>query len=91
LPSKPFTESRDNIWHNQNPLKEIAMEGAARRRKRRREVLAAVLGVVAVVLIWRAIWDIAAAVMSPLTSLIIGLALTGVIGYLNKDYLRELF
>jgi hypothetical protein len=67
------------------------MEEAARRSKRRREVLAAVLGVVAVVLIWRAIWDMAAAVMSPLTSLVIGLALIGVIAYLNKDYLRELF
>ena len=67
------------------------MEEAARRSKRRREVLAAVLGVIAVVLIWRAIWDITAAVMSPLTSLVIGLALIGVIAYLNKDYLRELF
>ena len=54
-------------------------------------MLAAVLGVIAVVLIWRAIWDITAAVMSPLTSLVIGLALIGVIAYLNKDYLRELF
>jgi hypothetical protein len=67
------------------------MEDAAKRRKRRREVLATVLGVVAVVLIWRAIWDMAAAVMSPLTSLVIGLALIGIIAYLNKDYLRELF
>jgi hypothetical protein len=67
------------------------MEEAARRSRRRREVLAAVLGVVAVVLIWRAIWDMAAAVMSPLISLVIGLALIGVIAYLNKDYLKELF
>lgn len=66
-------------------------EAAARRSKRRREVLAAALGVVAVVLIWQAIWDMAAAVMSPLTSLVVGLALIGVIGYLNKDYLKELF
>jgi hypothetical protein len=72
-------------------LQEIAVEEAERRRKRRREVSAAVLGVVAVVLIWRAIWDMAAAIMSPLTSLAIGLALIGVIAYLNKDYLKELF
>jgi hypothetical protein len=26
-----------------------------------------------------------------LTSLVVGLALIGVIGYLNKDYLKELF
>jgi hypothetical protein len=55
------------------------MEEAARRSKRRREVLAAVLGVIAIVLIWRAIWDMAAALMSPLTSLVIGLALTSLI------------
>jgi len=67
------------------------MEEAARRSKRRREVLAAVLGVIAVVLIWRAIWDMTAAVMSPVTSLVIGLSLIGVIAYLNKGYLRELF
>jgi hypothetical protein len=67
------------------------MEEAARRSKRRREVLAAVLGVMAVVLIWRAIWDMAAALMSPLTSLVIGLALFGAIAYPNKDYLKELF
>jgi len=67
------------------------LKEAARHSKRRREVLAAVLGVVALVLIWRAIWDMAAAVMSQLTSLVIGLPLIGVIAYLNKDYLRELF
>jgi sorbitol-specific phosphotransferase system component IIBC len=72
-------------------LQEIAVEEAESRRKRRREVLAAVLGVVAVVLIWRAIWDMTAAIMSPLTSLAIGLVLIGVIAYLNKDYLKELF
>jgi hypothetical protein len=66
-------------------------EDAARHSRRRREVMTAALGVVAVVLIWRAIWDMAAAVMSPLTSLVIGLALIGVIAYLNEDYLRELF
>ena len=67
------------------------MEEDATRRKRRKEVLAAVLGVVAVVLIWRAIWDMAAAIMSPLTSLAIGLVLIGIIAYLNMDYLRKLF
>ncbi len=67
------------------------MEEDATRRKRRREVLASVLGVVAVVLIWRAMWDMAAAIMSPLTSLAIGLVLIGIIAYLNMDYLRKLF
>jgi hypothetical protein len=83
--------SRVYIRRWQNPLQKIAMEEAARRGKKRRAVLAAVLEVVAVVLIWRAIWDVAAAIMSPLTSLVIGLVLIGVIAYLNKDYLKELF
>lgn len=61
------------------------------RTKKRKEVLAAVLGLVAVVLLWRAIWDMAAAVMSPLTSLVVGLALIGAVAYLNKEYLKELF
>ena len=63
----------------------------SKRSKRRREVLAAVVGLVAVVMLWRAIWDITAAVMTPLTSLAVGLALIGIVAYLNKDYLRELF
>jgi hypothetical protein len=68
------------------------MEGkAATRKKRRREVSAAALGLVAVVLLWRAIWDMAAAIMSPLTSLIVGLVLLGIVAYLNKEYLKELF
>jgi dolichyl-phosphate-mannose--protein O-mannosyl transferase len=63
----------------------------SKRSKRRREVLAAVVGLVAVVMLWRAIWDITAAIMTPLTSLAVGLALIGIVAYLNKDYLRELF
>ena len=47
--------------------------------------------VVAVALIWRAIRDMAAAITSPLTSLITGVVLIDIIAYLNKDYLRELF
>lgn len=61
------------------------------RAKRRKEMLAAVLGLVALVLLWRAIWDISAAIMSPLTSLAVGVALIGGVAYLNKEYLKELF
>ena len=67
------------------------MKPAGDRTKKRKEVLAAVLGLVAVVLLWRAIWDMAAAGMSPLTSLVVGLALIGGVAYLNKEYLKELF
>jgi hypothetical protein len=57
----------------------------------RKEVLAAVLGLVAVVLLWRAIWDLSVAIMSLLTSMVVALALIGAVAYLSKDYLRELF
>ena len=67
------------------------MKDAATRSKMRKEVLAAVLGLVAVVLLWRAIWDLSVAIMSPLTSMAVALALIGAVAYLNKDYLRELF
>lgn len=43
------------------------------------------------VLLWRVIWDMAEAVMTPLMSLVVGLVLVGGIAYLNKDYLKELF
>jgi archaellum biogenesis protein FlaJ (TadC family) len=72
-------------------IAKITVEEAARRRNRRREVLAAIIAVVAIVLIWRAIWDMAAGVMAQLTSLVTGLGLIGVVAYHNKDYLRELF
>lgn len=67
------------------------MKDPETRRKRRRETLAAIIGLVAVVLLWRAIWDLSVAVMTPLMSLAVGLALIAVVAYLNKDYLRELF
>lgn len=60
-------------------------------RRKRRETLAAIIGLVAVVLLWRAIWDLSVAVITPLMSLAVGLALIAVVAYLNKDYLRELF
>ncbi|HKU49882.1 MAG TPA: hypothetical protein VJP79_08030 [Nitrososphaera sp.] len=67
------------------------MGKAETHRKRRKELLAGIIGLVAVVLLWRAIWDISAAVMTPITSLIIGLGLLAVLAYFNKEYLRELF
>jgi hypothetical protein len=58
--------------------------------KRRKEFMSAMIGLVAVVLLWRAIWDMAEAVMTPMTSLIIGFVLLGVLGYINNDYLKKL-
>ena len=67
------------------------MKNPETRSKKRKETLAAIICLVAVVLLWRAIWDLSEAVMTPLMSLAVGLALVAVVAYLNKEYLRELF
>ena len=67
------------------------MEVTETRSERRKAVLAAALGLVAVVLVWRAIWDISEKVMSPLASLAFGLILIATIAYLKKDYVRKIF
>lgn len=67
------------------------MEEAEARSESRKAVLASILGLVAVVLVWRAIWDIAEKVMYPLTSLAIGLVLLAAIAYLKKEYIKKIF
>jgi len=66
------------------------MEDGPTNSRRRKDLFSAILGLVAVVLLWRAIWDMTAAVMTPMMSLIVGLVLLGIIGYSNKEYLRKL-
>lgn len=67
------------------------MTGAQERGKRRREVLVYGLGVVAVVLIWRGIWDLTAEAISPWISLLVGLGLVGAIAAVRKDIVEKLF
>ena len=57
----------------------------------RRHRWAAIVGFVALILLWRAIWDLSEQVFTPVTALIIGLVLVGVVGVLEKDHLKELF
>ena len=66
-------------------------DGPEDRRKKRRDVAVYALGVVAVVLIWRGIWDLTAEVISPWTSLLIGLGLVGAIAYVRRDIVERLF
>jgi hypothetical protein len=49
------------------------------------------LGFVTVVLIWRGIWDLTAQVISPWTSLIIGLALVVGIAIVRQDSFKSCF
>jgi hypothetical protein len=67
------------------------MKDTEERNKNRRNILVDGLGVVAVVLIWRGLWDIIAEVMAPWTSLALGLAAVGAIAYVRRDFIERLF
>jgi hypothetical protein len=67
------------------------MEETAERQRRRSNLLVAALGFVAVVMLWRAIWDITAELMSPFWSLIIGLVLVAGIAFIERDFIYKLF
>ena len=61
------------------------------KRRRRRESWASIIGLFAVVFLWRAIWDWSEIYFTSNGSFIIGLILVGIVAYLNKDHVRDLF
>jgi hypothetical protein len=61
------------------------------RRRRRRERWAAILGLFAVVFLWRAIWDWSEMYFTTNGSFIVGAILIGIVAYLQRDHVRELF
>jgi hypothetical protein len=61
------------------------------RRRRRRERWAAILGLFAVVFLWRAIWDWSEIYFTSNGSFIIGLILVGIVAFLNREHVKELF
>ena len=61
------------------------------RRRKRRERWAYILGLFAVVFMWRAIWDWSEMYFTSTGSFIVGLILVGVVGLLQRDRVRELF
>lgn len=61
------------------------------KSERRKYIISALLGLVAVVLLWRAIWDFADMIMSPFMSLVIGFILLGILSFVQKDYIKKLF
>lgn len=69
----------------------MLMGNAEERRKKRRDVLVYGLGVAAATLITRGVWDLSAEVMSPLTSLLVGLAVVGGVAYVRRDFVEKLF
>jgi hypothetical protein len=61
------------------------------KRRIRKHRWASIIGLFAVVFLWRAIWDWSEIYFTTSGSFIIGLILIGIVGYLNKDHVRELF
>jgi len=61
------------------------------RRKQRRDVFMYALGIVTVVLIWREVWVLTAQVISPWTSLTIGLAFVVGVAIVRQDFVQKLF
>ena len=61
------------------------------KKRRRREGWAYIIGLFAVVFMWRAIWDWSEMYFSSTGSFIIGLILVGIVGLLQRDHIRDLF
>lgn len=61
------------------------------RNQRRRERWAYIIGLFAVVFLWRAIWDWSEQYFSTNGSFIVGLILVGIVAWLQKDHVRDLF
>jgi hypothetical protein len=61
------------------------------KRRRRRERWASLLGLFAVVFLWRAIWDWSEIYFTSNGSFIIGLILVGIVAFLNREHVKELF
>ncbi|HEX2472388.1 MAG TPA: hypothetical protein VHJ59_06525 [Nitrososphaera sp.] len=61
------------------------------RSRRRRERWAGILGLFAVVFLWRAIWDWSEIYFTSNGSFIIGLILVGIVAFLNREHVKDLF
>jgi hypothetical protein len=64
---------------------------AEQRKRRRKERWAYILGLFAVVFLWRAIWDWSDYYFTTTGSFIIGLVLVGIVAWLNKEHVKDLF
>ena len=61
------------------------------RSQIRRERWAYIVGLFAVVFLWRAIWDWSEQYFSTAGSFIVGIILIGVVALLQKDHIKDLF
>jgi hypothetical protein len=81
----------DNLIFNNESISSDNYIMEQTKSERRKYVISALLGLVAVVLLWRAIWDFADMIMSPFMSLVIGFILLGILSFVQKDYIKKLF
>lgn len=61
------------------------------KRRRRRARWGYIIGLFAVVFLWRAIWDWSELYFSSMGSFIIGLILVGIVAFLQRDHVKDLF
>ncbi|MEO9320357.1 MAG: hypothetical protein ABI361_06765 [Nitrososphaera sp.] len=61
------------------------------KRKRRRATWAYILGLFAVVFLWRSIWNWADMYLSNIGGFVIGIILVAAVAYLQRDHVRDIF
>ncbi|MEW6604620.1 MAG: hypothetical protein AB1351_08030 [Thermoproteota archaeon] len=61
------------------------------KSRRRRAMWAYIVGLFAVVFLWRAIWDWSEAYFSSMGSFIVGIILVGIVALLHRDHIKDLF
>jgi hypothetical protein len=68
-----------------------AVDSKEEKSRRRRAAWAYIVGLFAVVFMWRAIWDWSEAYFSSTGSFIVGMILVGIVALLHKDHIKDLF
>jgi hypothetical protein len=68
-----------------------AIDSKEEKRRRRRASWCYIIGLFAVVFMWRAIWDWSELYFSSMGSFIIGLILVGIVALLQRDHVKNLF
>lgn len=68
-----------------------AIDPKEEKRRRRKMYWAYIIGLFAVVLLWRSIWDWADIFLTDVEGFILGFILVGIVGWLYRDHVRDLF
>lgn len=83
---------RNTVFIKQNGTAMVeAVDSKEEKRRRRRASWGYIIGLFAVVFMWRAIWDWSELYFSSTGSFIIGLILVGIVALLQRDHVKNLF